>query len=484
MPLTLSEVKFSVEDIQFPPIMSTADILIPEYDSPSRKSTTVIAGFNLTASIMGGGILSIPFAYSKTGVVLGSLLLFFAAIATDRSMYLLCLCSRITGAKTFGEVGKVAFGKNMEYFISCILSFFLLFAIIGYMVLAKDIWTSVIALIGNLETPPNNELVLGAVVILIIPLMVQKSLYALRFTCYVGTFSVTTLCVSLVRHALSIPVWSNIIWWSTNLEDVLIAFPIISLSFFGIFNVLPIQNALVKPSRSRMQLVIDGSISSVLAISLVFGLAGYLYAGVKTEGNILRNCETFHKDFNLLLGKLGCGTMVTLAIPLMIIPCRSNLLEIIDAVVNGPHVTSVEVEASEKLPLVEPHVTKRDNNYNAISTHQENPVDQSTKTKRNIINNSFVHYALTFTIFASCYMVAVRVPSVATVWSIAGCSLGYLIGYILPSVCYLEITKQYPAHQLRSNSWIWFSRILIVISIVATVVCTAETIKRMRESIV
>ena len=470
---------------------NSADILVPKYDSPLRKTTTVVGIFNLTASIMGGGVLSIPYAFSKTGIILGALLMILAAIITERSMYLLCLCSRITGAKTFGEVGEAAFGKNMEYFISCLLSIFLLFAIIGYMVLAKDIWTSVIGLIGNMDTPPNGELVLGAVIILIVPLMIQKSLYALRFSCYVGAFSVTTLCVALVRHALAIPAWPNVLRWSMNLEDILIAFPIISLSFVGIFNVLPIQNALVNPSRSRILLVLDGSLMAVLTISLVFGLAGYLYAGVKTEGNILKNCESAH-DLNLLLGKLGCGTMVTLGIPILMVSCRSSLLEILDVLVNGPHVTSAEVEVSEeKLPLVEPYVEKKDKNYNAISTHERKLFDESTIStsanryhKVNIIENNCIHYSSTFMIFASCYMVAVRVPGVAVVWSILGCSMGYLVAFILPSVCYLKIIKRYPDHGLRSNSLLWFSWILLLTSIVATVACTSETIRGMRESMV
>jgi len=470
--------------------MTTADILVPECDHPSRKSTIMVAGFNLTASIMGGGVLSIPFAFSKTGIVLGSLLMVVAAITTERSMYLLCLCARMTGAKSFGEVGEVAFGKKMEYFISCILCVFLCFAIIGYMVLAKDIWTSVISVIGHMQTPPNDELVLAAIIILIVPLLVQKSLHALRFSCYVGVFSVSTLCLALVRHALSVPVWSNIMLWSTNLEDILVAFPIISLSFLGIFNVLPIQNALIEPSRPRILLVIDGAITTVFTISLIFGLAGYLYAGEKTDGNILKNCETAG-DFNLLLGKLGCGTMVTLAIPMMMVPCRSCLLEIVDVLVNGPHIAPVEVEESEKLPLI--NEESKETSYNSTSTttteqyleqtqHVEEEMMYASSSrghKVNIIDNTFIHYASTFFIFASCYMVAVRVPGVAMVWAILGCSMGYLVAFILPSVCYLKIRRRYPTHASGSNSLVWFSWILLVTSSVATVVCTTETLKGM-----
>eukprot|EP00536_Pseudo-nitzschia_multiseries_P014036 jgi/Psemu1/213605/e_gw1.649.23.1 len=469
--------------------MTAPDILFPEFNSRARKSSVVVAGFNLTASIMGGGILSIPFAFSKTGVLLAPILMFLAAVITERSMYLLCLCSRLTGAKTYGEVGEAAFGKKMEYFIACILCVFLLFAIIGYMVLAKDIWTSVLKLlIGN--KAPNDDIVLGAIIILIVPFLVQKSLHALRFNCYVGVISVSTLCAALVRRAWEAGVWSDVLWWSTNLEDILIAFPIISLSFLGIFNILPIQNALIKPTRSRILLVVDGAISAILMISLVFGWAGYLFAGLKTDGNILRNCDTANDDL-LLLGQLGCGIMVVLAIPMMMLPCRSSLLEILDVLVNGPHITPVEIEESEILPLTQADSTSNRNNYNSTKTtpcqqyqcQQEDAgeetihLDQNRRRKLNIIDSTFIHYASTFSIFATCYMVAIRVPGVALVWSILGCSLGYFIAFILPCVCYLKIQKRYPAHSLESNAWVCFSWILVVVSSIAMIVCTIETVK-------
>mmetsp|Transcript_9340 Transcript_9340/g.23243 ORF Transcript_9340/g.23243 Transcript_9340/m.23243 type:complete len:470 (+) Transcript_9340:117-1526(+) len=467
--------------------MADKDILRPEFDAPSRKSTITIAGFNLTASIMGGGVLSIPYALSKTGIVFGTLLMVLAAIATERSMYLLCLCSRMTGAKTFGEVGEAAFGKNMEYFISCILCIFLCFAMIGYMVLAKDIWSSVIAQIFGVRL--NEDFVLGIIIVLLVPLLVQKSLHALRFSCYVGVFSVSTLCLALVRHAMAVPVvWSNVLLWSTSFEDVLVAFPIISLSFLGIFNVLPIQNSLVTPCTSRMQLVLGGSIGSVFCISSVFGLAGYLYAGESTQGNILKNCETAG-DFNLLLGKLGCGTMVVLAIPLMMVPCRSCLLEIVDVLVNGAHVTPVE----ERLPLKLSDT--KESSYDAISSaptddddsqessqHTEGEEAQSASHhKVAILDNILIHYGATFFLFSSCYLVAVRVPGVAVVWSILGCSLGYLVAFILPSALYLKIQKRYRgpsfASRNKNGAWVWFSWILLVTSLVATVVCTSQAIK-------
>jgi hypothetical protein len=57
--------------------------------------------------------------------------------------------------------------------------------------------------------------------------------------------------------------------------------------------------------------------------------------------------------------------------------------------------------------------------------------------------------------------------------------MGYLLSFILPCACYLQIQKQYPAHSLASKSWVWFSWILLITSLVASIACTIETITRL-----
>jgi len=165
----------------------------------------------------------------------------------------------------------------------------------------------------------------------------------------------------------------------------------------------------------------------------------------------------------------------------------------LDVLVNGPHITPVEVEELEKLPLIAADVNPTNCNYNATTTtsngqnQQEHHAEAETvsnnsptmRYKVNIMDNTFIHYASTFSIFAICYMFAVHVPGVTFVWSILGCSMGYFISFILPCVCYLKIQKRYPAHTLDSKAWVWFSWILLLTSIVATVVCTTETMIRL-----
>jgi amino acid permease len=466
------------------------DILVPNFESQQRKSPLIVATFNLSATIIGGGVLSLPYAFSKTGLLLGTILMVVAAIITERSLYLLCLCARLTGATSFGEVGEAAFGPWMEYLISFVLGIFLLFVIIAYMVLAQDIWTSVIQIAASIDNPPYPDVVLLMILTLIAPFLMQRTLHALRFNCYVGLSSVSVLCSALVHHAwisTSGPIdshslnTSNLLLWPNGLEDVLIAFPIITLSFLSIFNVLPIQNALLRPTRSRLLVAIDGAMCSCFILTLVFGAAGYIFAGSQTDGNVLNNCHS-EGDMFLFVGQLGCGITVVLAMPMMLLPCRASLLEVLDVLINGPHKTPIEEEVEEESQaLLQEKVSIDDyRSTPASTTDTEDRIPrQGEREKISITDNTFVHYASTILIVATCFIVAINVPSVAVVWSIIGCFMEFLLSFILPCACYLKIQSRYRNHDLQNKTWIWFSWILLVGSITASIVCTLETITRL-----
>jgi amino acid permease len=436
--------------------MTSEEILVPDYDSSQRKSPLVAATFNLSATIVGGGVLSLPFAFSKCGVVLGSLLMVVAAIVTERSLYLLCLCARLTGATSYGEVGKVAFGKYMEYFISFVLFVFLMFILVAYMVLVQDIWTSIVEIVTGIESA-NPSVVLLVILVLMSPFLFQRTLHALRFNCYIGFGSVSILCLSLCHHAWTTPWPEPLLLWTSSIGDVLFAFPIIILSFMSIFNILPIQGALIQPSRGRVLLVIDGAVASCFLMTLPFGLAGYLYAGVETDGNILRNAD-HQSDWMFFLGRLGCGITVMLALAMLLLPCRASLLELVDVFVNGPHVAPVE----EEIPLVATNESKAATNKSKRST---------------LMDNDVIHYAATIGIATTCYVAAIRAPGVAVVWSLCGSFMAFLIAFILPAACYLEIQRAHPTHE--SKGWIWFSWVLLVAATISSIACTIQSISQL-----
>ena len=73
----------------------------------------------------------------------------------------------------------------------------------------------------------------------------------------------------------------------------------------------------------------NGAIGSSLIVTYIFGLVGYLYFGSSVKGNILKNFDQLD-DWTILVGTFGYGTTLMLALAIITLPCRDNILEVLD----------------------------------------------------------------------------------------------------------------------------------------------------------
>ena len=454
----------------------TISILNPPFDSDLRRSPLLVATFNLVATIVGGGVLSLPLAFEKCGIVGATILMVFAATITAKSLDLLCSTARKTGATSFGGVGKDAFGAWMDTSISVLLFVFLLFVLVAYMVLLRDIWTPLV----QLQLPGiSGDVVLLGIIILMTPCLVQRTLHALRFNCYIGFGSVSLLCIALLHHAVMTLMaavgthdqvvttdstsTSRLKYFPDSLADALFAFPIITLSFLSAFNILPIQNALIKPTMERMRLVVNFAVASCFVLMYCFGLGGYLYAQEGTRGNILLNCNNYKEDWMFLLGRVGCGVTIMLALGMMMLPCRDSLLEVLDLVIVtrlAASSRSASSRSGENTLLLGNHTT-----LSQRVSLQDNPV---------------AHYITTFAIALTTYLGAVVAPGVAIVWSLCGSSMAFVISFLLPAACYLQLEQQIPdSSDDGRRSKRLFSWFLGVFSVLGAILCTRQTVMMM-----
>uniref|UniRef100_A0A7S4VL45 Amino acid transporter transmembrane domain-containing protein n=2 Tax=Ditylum brightwellii TaxID=49249 RepID=A0A7S4VL45_9STRA len=332
---------------------TSLELLNPTHNSSLRKSSPFIAMLNLVATVCGGGVLSLPLAFARAGIIPASILMVLSALMTDFGIYILCSCARRTGGKSYSDVACAAFGRLAEVFTTTIISAFVCFVLIAYMVLAKDIWTPVLLRLfpqllsmfasrhGNIQVP-NEELtneasnyVLVVLLLLVTPLLLKRDLHALRHTCFVGFSSLILLTIAVAFRAIQqvqlnalLPKeeQQSINWCTDKFSDILFAFPIIALSFFSSFNVLSVHGALVNPTRKRVKLVLDGSIGICFFFFYIVGLCGYLYARNDTLDNILLNFPL--SDNAILLSRIGYGFTLLFGMPLVTLPCREAILSV------------------------------------------------------------------------------------------------------------------------------------------------------------
>ena len=135
----------------------------------------------------------------------------------------------------------------------------------------------------------------------------------------------------------------------------------------------------------------------------------------------------------------------------MTLPCRENLLEVIEIVLGKED----EVETTtigEQTALL-----------------RDEPIQ-----KDEVFRNPWMHYGSTFGIIAITYLGAAAVPSVAIVWSLCGSSMAFLIAFILPAAYYLQIQRR--EHIPDRQGWVSFCWTLLVFSTVGAVACTIQTV--------
>jgi len=112
-----------------------------------------------------------------------------------------------------------------------------------------------------------------------------------------------------------------------------------------------------------MQNLIGYSITVCFLLMYIFGLAGYIYGGNGTQGNILLNVPMERRqssssngddyendaDYNIfLLGRIGCGITIMLVMPMTLLPCREALLEVVDVRFHRSHHRSESGNAREE----------------------------------------------------------------------------------------------------------------------------------------
>ncbi|CAN0279693.1 unnamed protein product, partial [Scytosiphon promiscuus] len=139
-----------------------------------------------------------------------------------------------------------------------------IFVIIAYMVLVRDLWTSIVAsVIGQALDATQSTHVLFVALAVVFPACLAKDLHALRHFCYVGFFSTMLLTAAIAYRSVQ----ANEDDPSAKMElkltadswgDIFQAFPILCLSFLCHFNILSVHQQFVNPTRERLKGLLHG----------------------------------------------------------------------------------------------------------------------------------------------------------------------------------------------------------------------------------
>jgi amino acid permease len=264
----------------------------------------------------------------------------------------------------------------------------------------------------------------------------------------------------------------------------------VALAFLCCFNVLSVHGSLVKPTRKRMKLILDGSIGICLVLFTIVGLCGYIDAYDETRDNIFLDYDS--SDRIILFGRIGYGFTVLFGLPLVMVPCRASFLSSLDQIAawRNEGAQSLEEDSNlvnginfdQEIPPPGSQANKSVNNsmdygtstpitIETIETIEIVTFDDESSEGDVTFGEYLVHFFSTAVLVVVSYVAAVTVPGVAAVLSIIGSSMAMLISFIIPAACYIKIRWRKPVNPRSIGAWI-----LLVFSSVAAVVCTRQTV--------
>lgn len=99
----------------------TSHIGISKNDKTSRKGTLFGGVLTILAIMIGSGVIGIPYAAYKLGLIVGFIVLYASIVICMQSVDLLYESSKFTSCKSLSEIGFVCLGKKSVYIINLVI---------------------------------------------------------------------------------------------------------------------------------------------------------------------------------------------------------------------------------------------------------------------------------------------------------------------------------------------------------------------------
>ncbi|ODQ47512.1 hypothetical protein PICMEDRAFT_71575 [Pichia membranifaciens NRRL Y-2026] len=402
-----------------------------------KGATPLSSVINTVNTIIGSGILVLPYAFRTDSIFLGTLIILFAGLANGMGMILQGAASKFLprGTATFFTVCRITYPKLSVLFDFAI--FLQCFGVnISYLVLTGDLLPLVYTFDGW-SAHSMKVFYIAYSTIMIVPLCLMKKIDSLKYASVVALAAIVYICVLIYGYFIvaictdykNIPTekLGGISYFKPQgIKPVFKTLGVIVLAY-----TCPTQFSIVSelenPTMKRICSITYVSMSITAFIFLSVSYAGYLTFGNTLAGNILL---MYGNNFYTQAGRALLVLMVILSFPLMFHPARvsfNNIYHVFSEKLSNKSETAEEEHAriDETSPLFGSH--EPDSAFLELS-HElvtlGHGVDVPMSTQR--------FYILSAVLLAASYSGALLLNSFELILSIVGATGGVLISFVLP----------------------------------------------------
>ena len=318
----------------------------------SKGQGTPLQGgvFVLANTILGAGMLGLPFAIAACGYLVGGLMLAAFACCSMTALVLLSECADHVGRPaTFNSVAEMAIpGAGIYFDFAIAIKCFGVAT--SYLIVIGDSVPKAVVHFGASGILLQRRFWTLAALLVAGPLAYMRKLTALRHVSLVALTCVLGITVMIILMAVDaafdfdndfdayseckdLAECKGPTYLYTTPMQTLHALPLFVFSYTCHQNVFSITNELDKPTRTRSALVCVIAVSVALTVYVFLGGAGYYTFGSLVEHDIL---SSYPADNGIVsTARLAISLVVTCCYPLQAHPCRACVTTIVKKVAPG-----------------------------------------------------------------------------------------------------------------------------------------------------
>lgn len=455
------------------------------------KATVKSGTINLLNTIIGAGILAMPFGLKSNGFLFGIVLIVWSSLTSSFGLYLQNKVAKYTGQR--GNVSYFSLAQLTYPHLSILFDAAIAVKCFGvgvsYMVVIGDLMPKIMESSGVLPESifmHRNFWITVFMFFLVIPLSYLKKLDSLKYTSIVALFSVVYLICLVLEHYFvgDLPTENKTIEWfgPISLTSTLSSFPIFVFAYTCHQNMFAIINELEEDEKYGSQtrqsnLIIRNAISIACISYLVVGIFGYMSFGDSVNGNII---TMYPKDsISSLIGRLCIVIMVSLSYPLQCHPCRGSINHVIHFIRNGVQSSKLRNNTADGYTSLSSDTESMAENSFISVTPVEGAQDTDGHSPIIVPLSTKNFYIITTGINVCSYILAISVTSLAHVLAFVGSTGSTSISFILPGLFgYLLIKPLNGATTLNSLEKFckYGGLVLSIWGVVVMVVCLGASI--------
>ena len=343
------------------------DIMASPESDLLGQSSWISMYISLTSTILGAGMLGLPYAYAQLGWILGTIMIIACGVAAAFALFFLAKCAKKTTApSSFYKVASIATPKY-AFLIDLIIAVKCFGVATSYLVVVGDLVPLAMAhLFPHATSVHSRTLWVWVGFMVVSPLSSLRSLDALRWTSGLSGVFLAFLVSLVVGYAM--PTMSGLDpcqvvidgvseaaaaataiinggtlsnchgqrAWALFSPSALHVMPIFVFGYACQQNSFAVVNELRDPSIQRINSVFVASIATAVIVYIIMASAGYMAYGSTVKSNIL---VSYPNNSITSTARLFVSLVVAFHYPLQAHPARKSLMSLLTHMKGGAEPT-------------------------------------------------------------------------------------------------------------------------------------------------